>query len=79
MRRLRKRRVSPLSRVPLQVVYGDTDSVMIKFGTDDLAKSMELAEDAAARVTATFIKPIKLEFEKVYYPYLLMVRGVRSN
>ena len=23
-------------------------------------------------VTRSFIKPIKLEFEKVYYPYLLM-------
>ena len=23
-------------------------------------------------MTATFIKPIKLEFEKCYYPYLLM-------
>ena len=55
-----------------QVVYGDTDSVMIKFGTEDLGKSMELAKEAADRVTATFIKPIKLEFEKCYYPYLLM-------
>ena len=54
------------------VVYGDTDSVMIKFGTDDLKKSMELAEDAATRVTASFIQPIKLEFEKCYHPYLLM-------
>jgi DNA polymerase delta subunit 1 len=33
---------------------------------------MRLAEEAAERVTASFIKPIKLEFEKVYYPYLLM-------
>ena len=55
-----------------QVIYGDTDSVMIKFGTADLSKSMELAEEAAVRATDAFIKPIKLEFEKVYYPYLLM-------
>jgi len=55
-----------------QVVYGDTDSVMIKFGTDDLGKSMALAQEAAEKVTETFIKPIKLEFEKVYHPYLLM-------
>ena len=26
----------------------------------------------AEKVTQTFIKPIKLEFEKIYYPYLLM-------
>jgi DNA polymerase delta subunit 1 len=55
-----------------QVIYGDTDSVMIKFGTTDLAESMRLGEEAAGIVTKTFIEPIKLEFEKVYYPYLLM-------
>jgi DNA polymerase delta subunit 1 len=63
------------------VVYGDTDSVMIKFGvqsgdeTSDnemVKKSMSMAIDAADFVNTFFIKPIKLEFEKVYYPYLLM-------
>jgi len=54
------------------VIYGDTDSVMIKFGTDSLAEAMRLGEEAAARVTQTFIQPIKLEFEKCYHPYLLM-------
>jgi DNA polymerase delta subunit 1 len=28
--------------------------------------------EAAEFVTAKFVKPIKLEFEKVYYPYLLI-------
>ena len=55
-----------------QVVYGDTDSVMIKFGTTDLGKAMELGQEAADAVTKTFIQPIKLEFEKCYHPYLLM-------
>nr|POE85130.1 dna polymerase delta catalytic subunit [Quercus suber] len=55
-----------------QVIYGDTDSVMVKFGPNDLAKAMELGQDAAEHVSAKFIKPIKLEFEKVYYPYLLI-------
>ena len=55
-----------------KVIYGDTDSVMVKFGPKDLAKAMELGEDAANFVSAKFIKPIKLEFEKVYYPYLLI-------
>eukprot|EP00051_Salpingoeca_urceolata_P010275 m.125101 g.125101 ORF g.125101 m.125101 type:complete len:1107 (+) comp16646_c1_seq1:2250-5570(+) len=54
------------------VIYGDTDSVMIKFGEKDLAKVMDLAKEAAVYVTDTFIKPIKLEFEKVYFPYLLI-------
>lgn len=55
-----------------QVIYGDTDSVMVKFGTTELAETMRLGEEAAKLVTAKFIKPIKLEFEKVYFPYLLI-------
>ncbi|ELU43623.1 DNA polymerase delta catalytic subunit [Rhizoctonia solani AG-1 IA] len=42
-----------------EVIYGDTDSVMIKFGTTDLESTM-----AAELITAKFVKPIKLEFEK---------------
>jgi DNA polymerase delta subunit 1 len=55
-----------------QVIYGDTDSVMVKFGVDDLPTAMKLGEEAAAYVSSKFIKPIKLEFEKVYFPYLLI-------
>lgn len=55
-----------------QVIYGDTDSVMVKFGPQELEKAMDLGRDAAAYVSAKFIKPIKLEFEKVYFPYLLI-------
>lgn len=55
-----------------EVIYGDTDSVMIKFGLPDLAEAMKLAAEAADYVSATFKKPIKLEFEKVYFPYILI-------
>ena len=55
-----------------EVIYGDTDSVMVKFGVDTVAESMKLGEEAADYVSAKFIKPIKLEFEKVYFPYLLI-------
>lgn len=56
-----------------EVIYGDTDSVMIKFGiVDDMPKVMTIAKAAAELATAQFITPIKLEFEKVYFPYLLI-------
>lgn len=55
-----------------KVVYGDTDSVMIKFGCPDLETAMRLGAEAAELVSSRFIKPIKLEFEKVYFPYLLI-------
>jgi DNA polymerase delta subunit 1 len=55
-----------------QVIYGDTDSVMVKFGPKDIATAMALGQEAADNVSGQFIKPIKLEFEKVYFPYLLI-------
>ena len=45
---------------------------MIKFGTSSIAKSFELGAEAAEFVTSKFVTPIKLEFEKVYCPYLLI-------
>ncbi|ORC90659.1 DNA polymerase delta catalytic subunit [Trypanosoma theileri] len=63
----------------VKVVYGDTDSVMIKCVTDEsssdkerLKVAMEFGKEAAEKVSNHFLKPIKLEFEKVYFPYLLM-------
>ncbi|CAO3669799.1 unnamed protein product [Rhizopus stolonifer] len=55
-----------------KVIYGDTDSVMIKFGVDNLKEAMELGRESARLVTEKFIRPINLDFEKVYFPYLLI-------
>ncbi|KAK0090917.1 hypothetical protein PV325_000083 [Microctonus aethiopoides] len=54
------------------VIYGDTDSVMVKFGTKKIEEAMKLGREAAEYVSSKFINPIKLEFEKVYFPYLLI-------
>ena len=55
-----------------QVIYGDTDSVMVRFGVKDVPTAMRLGAEAAKEVTKLFPPPVKLEFEKVYFPYLLM-------
>ncbi|KAI3451580.1 hypothetical protein Pfo_008245 [Paulownia fortunei] len=55
-----------------EVIYGDTDSVMVQFGVSSVEAAMNLGREAADYISGTFIKPIKLEFEKVYYPYLLI-------
>ncbi|XP_034213465.1 DNA polymerase delta catalytic subunit isoform X2 [Prunus dulcis] len=55
-----------------EVIYGDTDSVMVQFGVSTVEAAMNLGREAAEYISGTFIKPIKLEFEKVYYPYLLI-------
>ncbi|SMN18795.1 similar to Saccharomyces cerevisiae YDL102W POL3 Catalytic subunit of DNA polymerase delta [Maudiozyma saulgeensis] len=54
------------------VVYGDTDSVMVKFGSTDLGEVMKMGTEAAAYVSTLFKHPINLEFEKAYFPYLLI-------
>jgi len=54
------------------VIYGDTDSVMVNFGDIPLEQALKLGVEGAALVTTKFVNPIKLEFEKAYYPYLLI-------
>ncbi|CAD6254475.1 unnamed protein product [Miscanthus lutarioriparius] len=55
-----------------EVIYGDTDSVMVQFGVSKVEDAMKLGREAADYISGTFTKPIKLEFEKVYFPYLLI-------
>lgn len=55
-----------------KVIYGDTDSVMVKLGVATVREAMDLGKEAAEWVSSHFTEPIKLEFEKVYYPYLLI-------
>ena len=41
------------------VIYGDTDSVMVKFGTDTVAETFPLAIEAAEKCSALFPDPIR--------------------
>lgn len=55
------------------VVYGDTDSVMVTFpGVTTVADAFTSAARAAREATAMFPDAIVLEFEKVFFPYLLV-------
>ena len=55
-----------------KVIYGDTDSVMVNFGQLDLNAVMQLGREGAEFVTGHFVKPINLDFEKAYFPFLLI-------
>lgn len=57
-----------------RLVVHNTDSVMVNFGEQSIAEALALGAEAAALVTATFVAPISLEFEKVYAPYLLIAK-----
>jgi DNA polymerase delta subunit 1 len=37
-----------------KVIYGDTDSVMVLFGTSEISKAMDLGKEAAAYVSQHF-------------------------
>lgn len=60
-----------------EVVYGDTDSIFIKFRTQDLAESISLGQRAADQITATGSKNpgvMKIGYEKTFYPFILFCR-----
>ncbi len=55
------------------VVYGDTDSVMVTFpGVTTVEDAFPMADRAASEATAMFPDAIVLEFEKIFFPYLLV-------
>ena len=58
-----------------ECVYGDTDSVFIKFNTSDLSEAIRLGKEAGELVTKRLIKenrqPHDLEYEKTFYPFIL--------
>lgn len=58
-----------------EVIYGDTDSIFIKFPTTDLAESIKMGQAAAERITSIINrKPYKIEYEKTFYPFILFCR-----
>jgi DNA polymerase elongation subunit (family B) len=57
------------------VIYGDTDSIFIKFPTTDLAESIRLGIDAGKRITESIARrPYKIAYEKTFYPFILFCR-----
>lgn len=55
------------------VVYGDTDSVMVMFpAATTVTTAFDMAGRAAREISAIFPDTIVLEFEKVFFPYLLI-------
>ena len=43
---------------------------MCKFGVDTVEDAMKLGQEAADYISEKFVKPIKLEFEKVFFACL---------
>ena len=57
-----------------EVVYGDTDSLFIYLPGRTRAEAFDIGEDIANSVTKLNPKPVKLKFEKVYHPCVLLAK-----
>jgi DNA polymerase elongation subunit (family B) len=57
-----------------EVIYGDTDSIFIKFLTKDVGDSIVLGTKAAERITELCRKPYVIGYEKTFYPFILFCR-----
>ena len=57
-----------------EVVYGDTDSLFVKLPGRSKAEAFTLGAQIAAEITKQSPSPIKLKFEKVYLPCVLLAK-----
>jgi len=57
-----------------EVIYGDTDSIFIKFPSKDLAECIQLGIKAGKRITELCRKPYKIAYEKTLFPFILFCR-----
>ena len=56
------------------VVYGDTDSIFVKFPTKDVAESIRMGLECGNSISRQMRKPYKIAYEKTFYPFILFCR-----
>jgi DNA polymerase elongation subunit (family B) len=56
------------------VVYGDTDSIFVKFPTKDVAESIRMGIECGVSISRQMRKPYKIAYEKTFYPFILFCR-----
>lgn len=57
-----------------KVVYGDTDSLFVYLPGKTKSQAFVIGEQIASAVTAANPAPVKLKFEKVYLPCVLVAK-----
>ncbi|TPX72384.1 DNA-directed DNA polymerase [Spizellomyces sp. 'palustris'] len=60
--------------VDCKVVYGDTDSVFVQMPNTSVQDAIKYGKQIAEKMSELWPDPIQLEFEKVYFPYILINR-----
>ncbi|QDS67899.1 hypothetical protein FKW77_008243 [Venturia effusa] len=66
--------IHSVERWGAEVVYGDTDSLFIHLKGRTRAQAFEIGKEISEAVTNVNPRPIKLKFEKVYHPCVLLAK-----
>ncbi|CAK7222280.1 DNA polymerase zeta [Sporothrix curviconia] len=66
--------IHSVQRWGAEVVYGDTDSLFIHLPGRTREEAFKLGAEMAEAVTATNAHPVRLKFEKVYHPCVLLAK-----
>ncbi|KAJ6085618.1 hypothetical protein N7499_005247 [Penicillium canescens] len=66
--------IHSIERWGAEVVYGDTDSLFIYLKGRTRDQAFDIGEEIAQAVTDMNPRPVKLKFEKVYHPCVLLAK-----
>ncbi|KGO55549.1 C4-type zinc-finger of DNA polymerase delta [Penicillium expansum] len=66
--------IHSIERWGAEVVYGDTDSLFVYLKGRTRDQAFDIGEEIAQAVTDLNPRPIKLKFEKVYHPCILLAK-----
>lgn len=56
-----------------QIIYGDTDSVMVQFGVSTVQEAMKLGREAAEYISGTFTKVSRRPYLLVFLHVILLI------
>lgn len=66
--------IHSVERWGAEVVYGDTDSLFVYLKGKSRDEAFSIGEEIAKEVTKMNPRPVKLKFEKVYHPCVLLAK-----
>jgi DNA polymerase zeta len=66
--------IHSVERWGAEVVYGDTDSLFVYLKGRTRAQAFDIGEEIAETITKLNPRPVKLKFEKVYHPCVLLAK-----
>ena len=66
--------IHSVERWGAEVVYGDTDSLFVYLKGRTREQAFDIGEDIARTITKMNPRPVKLKFEKVYHPCVLLAK-----